>query len=705
MMSVSNLEKQSSNQVPKIYLAHGSETEGGPLPPCQIACPVETNVRGYLGSIAQGRYDEAFELIRQNNPIPGSIAMICNHPCEEVCRRGRVDDPLAIRHLKRFAVEQAAEYRSRMRRPVRKTKREKIAVIGSGPSGLTAANDLAEYGYKVTIFERDSELGGMLASAIPTYRLPREVLREDVRDILAKGIEARTNVEIGRELVLEKLLDDYDAVLLAVGNSQSRSLDLPGIQGEGVFLALPFLKAVAEDRSPALGQKVVVVGGGNVAIDVARTARRMGPQVDMVCLENREEMPAWSWEIEEAEDEGIKISHRWAPHAIRRGDGRLEGLEAVKVESVFDSSGRFNPQLLEEDTAFFSADSVMIAIGQKSDLSFLDGGVEVDEQGKLVWNPETQMTSVPGVFASGEVAHGPGSAIEAVASGHRAAKGIHLYLKGEDVASGLVEKQKEEVQELPEEVSEKIDKQPREAIGLRAPEQRCSDFQMIEIGYDETAALTEARRCLNCGAGAVVDPQRCSACLTCQRICPYDAPVVSNRAVMLTERCQGCGLCAGECPAGSIRMRGYDESEVRDDMPDIIGDVDPDREEPVLVAFQCSYYADPRPIAHPENIHQVPVPCVSRLDVLDFLSAFDCGADGAYVVSCREEDCRYDGVNMRIRNRVEQARQILESTGIGADRLGFYEAGPEPEPVWQDAAEDMTRKIKALGLRKQAKIH
>ncbi|MFQ6040415.1 MAG: FAD-dependent oxidoreductase [Candidatus Poribacteria bacterium] len=682
------------------YYAYGSDIkEGRAYPPCRAACPVNTDVQGYVSLIAQGRYAEAFEVIHAPNPIASVCSHICHHPCEQECRRGDVDEPLAIRHLKRFALEQAAEYRQSKRKPVPKTKEEKIAIIGSGPSGLTAANDLADLGYRVTILERNSDLGGMLASAIPPYRLPREVLKEDIDDILAKGVETKTDCEIGKDLTLNDLIAEYDAVLIAVGLSLSRSLNIPGVETPGVLLALPFLNDVAYGRKPELGNKVLVIGGGNVAIDVARSARRLGREnIEMVCLESAEEMPAWEWEIQEAKEEGIKITNRWGPKAVLRSNGRVEGLETVKVKSVFDETGRFSPTFYEDQTSFIEADTIIITIGQMSNLSFLENTpVEVDERGRLIWDRDTHMTSVEGIFASGEVITGPGSAIDAVANGHRAAKAIHLYLQGEDIKAALVSEEKEKITALPEDVLEKIVKQSREKIELIPAETRCLGFTEFEIGYDEYAALREARRCRSCGAGAIVTAGQCAACLTCLRICPYDAPVVTNKALMLPEKCQACGLCAPECPGQAISMIGYDVNELRDNMSEIIGAVDPQRETPILAAFQCNYHAGANGTRPPENIRQVRVHCVSRMDILDLLKVFECGADGAYVILCHEEDCKYQDISPRVKKRIEYAKQLISEIGLEGERLGYFEAGANPEEVWRQAAEEMTEKVKALG--------
>ncbi|MEE9524439.1 MAG: FAD-dependent oxidoreductase, partial [Thermodesulfovibrionales bacterium] len=479
---------QKTEELKEPYKPYGADIkETRPYSPCRAACPAHTDVQAYVGLIAQGRYNEAFEVITSVNPIASVCSMICHHPCEQACRRCGVDEPLSVRHLKRFAIEQSAEYRRNKRKLIKKTKGKSIGIIGSGPSGISAANDLAMFGYDVTIYERHPVPGGMLASAIPPYRLPREMLKEDIDDVIAKGIEVKTNYEIGKDGTLEDLMKSHDSVLIAIGLSQSRSLNIPGLEGPGILLAIPFLEDVSFDRKPELGSKVLVIGGGNVAMDVARTALRLGVKdVSMVCLESAEEMPAWKWEVDEALEEGIAIDHRWGPSEVKRDGDNIKGLEVVKVTSVFDENGRFNPSFNNDEIKLIKADTIIITIGQMSNMSFLkDGPVKLDERGLIEWNRDTHMSSAEGVFVSGEVVTGPGSAIAAVASGHRAALAIHMFLQGESIEGNLPEQEREKIEQLPADVVEKIAQEPRMTIKHIAPEVRCDTFTHFEIGYDE----------------------------------------------------------------------------------------------------------------------------------------------------------------------------------------------------------------------------
>ncbi|MCL5421980.1 MAG: FAD-dependent oxidoreductase, partial [Nitrospirae bacterium] len=685
------------------YRPYGADIkETRPYSPCRAACPAHTDVQAYVGLIAQGRYNEAFDVITSVNPLASVCSIICHHPCEQACRRCAVDEPLAVRHLKRFAIEQSTAYRHNKRKLVRKTKNKSIAIIGSGPSGLTAAKDLAELAYSVTIYERHHVLGGMLASAIPPYRLPRETLQEDIADVLAKGVEVKTSCEIGRDVKLAEIIKKHDAVLIAIGLSQSRSLNIPGVEGPGVLLAIPFLEDVAFNRKPTLGNKVLVIGGGNVAMDVARTARRLGVKdVSMVCLESAEEMPAWKWEVDEAIEEGITLSHRWGPKAVKRQDGKVQGLEVVKVKSVFDANGRFNPSFDNDLTSLIEADTIIITIGQMSNLSFLkDSPVKIDERGRVEWNPATQMSSAKGVFVAGEVVTGPGSAIAAVANGHRSALAIHLYLQGEAIEGKLPAQEKEKIAQFPADVAEKIAREPRMKIRHLAPEVRCNTMTHFEIGYDEEEALKEAGRCRGCGGGAVVDTKKCMACLTCMRICPYGAPVVTSVSEIRPEYCQACGLCAPECPGQAISMVSYDVRDIRDTMPSVVGFVDPKRQEPVIVTFMCTHHVGVLGFDVPENVRKVPVHCTSRIDIIDLLKAFECGADGAAVVRCSDGSCKYKGIGNRVAARIERAKQLIGMLGIEAGRIELLSATPaNGGNPYAAVCADFSGRIKQMGLR------
>lgn len=662
-------------------------------PPCRDACPVNTDVQSYVGYISEGKYDEALDVIRTVNPIASACSLICHHPCEQACRRCDVDEPVSIRHLKRFALERATEHRRAKRKKVPKTRGKSIGIIGGGPSGLTAANDLADLGYSVTIYDKNPDLGGMLSGAIPTYRLSREALKEDIDDVLSKGVEAVTDCDIGKDVTMKELSDKHDSLLIAVGLSDSRSLPIPGVEGPGVHLAIPFLFDAIYDKKIKLGKSVLVIGGGNVAMDVARTALRLGvPKVEAVCLESEDEIPAWPWEVEEADDEGININYSWGPKAVARDGKKVKGLEVVKVLSVFDESGRFNPSFDEKQKKLIEADTIIITIGQMSNYAFLTGSdVKRDERGLIEWDRATQMSSAPGVFVTGEVVTGPGSAIGAASSGHRAAKAIHLHLEGQDVKSGLEDAGMPTIEKLPSDVAMKVKKVEREHVDMLDPKTRCREFVQIEIGYDEMSALKEARRCRSCGGGAVVDQNKCMACLTCLRVCPYGAPVVTNASYISPDRCQACGLCAPECPARAIRMFSYDTDSVRSAMPATVGKVGKGRKEPVVVALLCSKYALDRSAKLPKNIKPVPVHCASRVDTLDMLKALECGADGVAVVMCDKNGCKHPGTSTRVSQRIAHVRQIAQALGMSEESLATVKVAEGSD--WSSALNEAAKRI------------
>lgn len=693
-------EKEAVLEKKSFYEKSLEIKEKRPYPPCRAACPVHTDIQAYISFIAKGKYNEAFDIITAPNPIATACSMICHHPCEQACRRCAVDEPVAVRHLKRFAIEQALDYRKSKRRPVEKTKNKSIGIIGSGPSGLTAANDLATAGYNVTIYERHPVLGGMLASAIPPYRLPREMLKEDIEDIISKGIDVKTNCEIGKDITLNDIIAKHDAVLISIGLSESRSLKIPGIEGSGVLLAIPFLEDIAFGKKPALGNKVLVIGGGNVAVDVARSARRLGVKdVSMVCLESAEEMPAWKWEVDECIEEDIKIFNRFGPKAVRRTNGKVEGLEVVKVKSVFDEMGRFAPTFYDDQTSFIEADTIIVTIGQMSNFSLLkDSPIRLDERGRIVWDPDTQMTNVNGIFVSGEVITGPGSAIAAVANGHRAALAIHLYLQGKTIKGNLPEQEKEKIAPLPTCVIEKLDSVSRKEIKHLAPEVRCNTFSHFELSYDEEEALKEAGRCRGCGGGAIVNINHCMGCLTCQRICPYGAPVVSSYSEIRLEYCQACGLCAPECPGRAISMLSYDINELRNTIEELKNILAPKRQEPIILAFVCTHHLGVLGLDLPANMYKVPIHCISRIDILDILKAFECNFDGVALLRCEDGACKYRGIKQRVSARLEKINKLIEALGIAKSRLKMISISSSNGNNYLNECADFLSQIEKLGL-------
>ncbi|HOX07258.1 MAG TPA: FAD-dependent oxidoreductase [Planctomycetota bacterium] len=646
--------------------------------PCRSACPVHADVRAYLDLIGRGKFREALDVIREVLPFPGACGRICHHPCEQDCRRNDVDQPAAIRDLKRFVTERDYPEGQKFRKPVQ--DRAPVAVVGAGPSGLTAALDLAKLGYRPTVFDRSAAGGGLLYSAVPAYRLPRKVLQADVDAILAQGVELKLGVEVGGALTIDALRSQgFKAVVIAVGLSRSRGLPIPGADAQGVELALPFLASADSSGPRFAGKSVVVVGGGNVAVDVARTAIRLGAvRVQMACLENEKEQPAWAWERHEAAEEEVATLHRLGPKRIVVRDGRVAGIEFKAVTAVFDEQGRFSPKYDESKLTTLDCDVVIFAIGQESDLSLARGtDVKVDERGRLVFDRNTARTSAQDVFACGEVVTGPGSAVEAVASGHRAARAVHQFLTGAPI--NLAESLPPKVEKIAPATVNRLLKATRAAMPTVGAAERRRNFAEFELGLDEAAAMQEARRCMSCASGPFVLTDKCAACLTCRRVCPFEIPEVKEIADISSALCQGCGICASECPANAIVMASYGPDAVQKEVGAALAVLRPDRLR--IVVFSCGHHAPAtrwggseaaRPAAVAKEIY---LPSMSRLSAADILAAFEAGADGVAILECTSGACRYPTVDQRLRRRVDLARQLLVEAGIDGARLSLAVGG------------------------------
>ncbi|AEB08701.1 FAD-dependent oxidoreductase [Desulfobacca acetoxidans] len=489
--------------------------------PCVRACPANLSVQGYVQLIKAGKYPEALALIMERLPLPGSIGRICPHPCENDCRRREIEAPVAICNLKRFVADQVDW--SVLPVPERARRDEAVAIVGAGPSGLSCAYHLALKGYRVVVLEAASEAGGWLRYGIPEYRLPRGILRREVDYLKRLGIEFRFQTPIGPGLTVNDLLirDGFRAVFLGVGCQDSIRLPVPGADAEGVLWGVEYLKeAASTGANPVKGKSTVVVGGGNVAMDVARTARRRGAsQVTLICLESRDEMPASPWEVEEAEREGVEIVPRWGVKQISVKGGMVTGLVIKAVDRVFDEQGRFAPTYFEGRTTTRKADVVIMAIGQKANLQFLtpEDGIELTPRGLIKSDPETLATSRKGVFAGGDVVSGPYIAIAAVAAGREAAISVDRYLNDQD----LKEDREKLLRPIPKleghwsEIPPDAEKQPRAVMSHLPVTEWIKSFQEINLGYGEAAALTEAARCLNCGV--------CSECMQCLASCQAKA--------------------------------------------------------------------------------------------------------------------------------------------------------------------------------------
>jgi NADPH-dependent glutamate synthase beta subunit-like oxidoreductase len=532
--------------------------------PCMMACPAHTNAGRYVTLIAEGRFEEAYRFARDPNPLASICGRVCAHPCETACRRGEIDKPISIRALKRFLTER---HGPESRRPVAPTTKPsaklpyKVAIVGGGPVGLSAAHDLALMGYAVTIFEASPVAGGMLYLGIPEYRLPRSVVEAQVREILETGdITLKLNSAAGRDFTINELRHQgFDAVLIAVGAHKSRDLTIPGVDLDGVHRGVEFLLNVNLGYKFTIGKKVLVIGGGNVAMDVARSAARevlrqheapgdiapsdenvaavaahemvdislsalrMGArEVGLVCLEKREEMPAALEEIEEAETEGILMHPGFGPKRVVGRDGRVVGLECLKTKYVFDANRRFNPAFYENSETIFDCDTVILAIGQAPNLEFIEpeDGVQISPRGLVQVNRDTLMTSAPGVFAGGDCAFGPRLIIDSVGDGKRAAVGIDEYLRGNKHPEPQIQV---EVLKRWQMAADYMNKQ-RQSIPM-LPLDRRTGMTEVELPYNEREAMAEAQRCLKCYIntileGSETDGTDCILCGGCVDVCP-----------------------------------------------------------------------------------------------------------------------------------------------------------------------------------------
>ncbi len=615
------------------------ETYHQGLVACQVACPVHTDARGYVRAIAAGRFDEAYLIARGPNPFASICGRICGAPCEAACRRGRVprvdadghfigtDKPIAIRALKRFACElhgaeaqptaaiveslrrhvprvgadaeeMAALLRAQTSGHFKPADGQRVAIIGAGPAGLAAAHDLALLGLRPTVFEAEPVAAGMLVIGVPSYRLPREVIRREVAVIEALGVEIRLGVRVGRDVSFADLRRDHAAVLIAVGAKQARLLGIPGERGPRVYGGVDFLRAVALGESLDLGENVLVIGGGNVAYDVARSVVRQAAydaartaarlpgkhHVVLASLEDLEEMPADTIEIREGDEEGVERRNGWGPVEIQRdGGGNVTGAVLRRCLRVYDEQHRFQPVFDDEARELIACDTVLIAAGQMPDLGFLSDGGDDVEQFRPGWprvDANTLATSASGVFVAGDLAHGTRLLIDAVASGKKAARSIYESISGRTLQAEVLTAHLPLPMYRREIGYERLHRVESETASVSA---RLTDPDTsVEVVYDEAAARREASRCLDCGVTPVFDGSRCVLCGGCADVCPtsclklvpladleggadLDAVIdanlgdggdrYANSAILKDEdRCIRCALCAIRCPSDAIIM-------------------------------------------------------------------------------------------------------------------------------------------------------
>ena len=621
--------------------------------PCQAACPVKTDAGRYVQLIAQGEYKEAYLVARSPNPLASICGRVCAAPCEDACRRGRIDAPVSIRALKRFVTEKygvesmepstqdalfegstEAGNKIRWHLPILETSKriqkreEKVAVIGAGPAGVSCAHDLALMGYQVTIFEASAIPGGMMHHGIPEFRLPRQIIEKEIAKVKGLGVEVKFNTPLSADFGLSELrAEGFKAVFISVGVQKGRDLNIEGIELDGVVKAVDYLLNINNGYRVDLGQKVLVIGGGFVAFDAARMALRRGmddaaevegsemaggeiksamdaarsairsgsTDVRMISLEALSELPVvrtsqGQEEFHEAHKEGVTFHPSRSARRFIGENGRLTKVELRGVSRVFDENGRFNPEFDDSVTETLEADSVVLAIGQQADLSFLkpEDNVDLTPAGVIKVDPKTLATSAPGLFAGGDVAFGPRNLIEAVANGKQAALSVDDYLRG----PGSTTHFKLRVEKIPTysyRMAEDYEKCEREAPPTVSLDRR-TGISEVESGYDEEEARLQAERCLACHIQTIYDPQKCVLCNRCVDVCPESClKLVSLDMLELPEgtkemaiaaggftdeatlsamlkdddKCIRCGLCAIRCPTDAMTMEVfyYEETE------------------------------------------------------------------------------------------------------------------------------------------------
>lgn len=654
-------------------------------PPCQMACPIATEAREYIQRIAERKFESALAAIKKQNPLPGVCGRICTHPCENACKRGKIEQPVAIAALKRFAAD--GPWGAQVKTPLQEKRTgHKVAVVGSGPAGIAAAHDLALLGHHVTIFEALPALGGMLRVGVPAYRLPKNVLDEEIKETLDLGVEARTGVRVGEDIGLADLVHDgYEAVFLAIGAHTDRKLGVPGEETfDGVVSAVSLLRATNQGKKPEVGRRAAVVGGGNTAIDSARSLLRLGCEsAHLLYRRSQDEMPASREEVRAAMDEGVDIAYLTSPVEITGTKGRVSGLKCVKnTLGEPDASGRRTPEAIPGSDFVLDVDMVVAAIGQAPDSFHLSNEPGFSDRGGriCVQDPDSLATAHPGIFAGGDGVTGPATAVKAIAAGKQAAISIDCYLNGQTSTEKASTCEHKPV-ELGLSIVDRTKKFPRAEKKCLAKKERLTGFDEVESVFSEDAAVREALRCLHCYLGAKVDQEKCIACLTCVRVCPLGIPTFGKMGEIAIDpvSCQACGMCVVECPVRAIDIGFHPRDRISSELKALVGISAVSM--PKIVGFFDLYGNFTR--SDMENLKQafpnilpVMVFGLRRIDVADILTAFACGADGVLLAECPQAMDPFPESSKMVRARLAHARALLAALGLNE---GHLDIGPMPE--------------------------
>ncbi|MBW2622394.1 MAG: FAD-dependent oxidoreductase [Deltaproteobacteria bacterium] len=549
--------------------------------PCQAACPAGLQIPGYVALIAKGKNKEALDLIRRHMPLPSVCGRVCLHPCETACRRKEVEEPISIMALKGFVTDNVpVELPARLPQ----TQPDKVAIVGSGPAGLAAAYDLVRAGYGTTVFESLPMAGGMLAVGVPEHRLPREALKRDIDYIEALGVEIKTNSQVDLGQGFDDLFNQgYGAIVLALGAHKGQKPNIPGADLQGTVAGTSFMKDVNIGNGADVGQKVLVVGGGNVALDCARSALRLGAaEVQVACLESEEAMTAEASEIDQAREEGIILNTSFSLTRLLEGSGKVAGAEGVGISGLqFDQDGQPQFETVNGSERTLDADMVIFAIGHTPDLTGLasDGGIATSQRGTIVVDPETMMTGRRGIFSAGDCFTGATSIIEAIADGQKAAFYIDRYLQGDVLR--VIPKPVVLEADIQVEIPAGIENLPRQAVATLPVSERLSNFKEVSLGFEAEAAIKEAERCLNC-AGHL-----------CKDVCPYSAPQFADEEKAKMQKCDLCvdrwsedkkPICVEACPMRALDAGPLDELRAKyGDNRDAVGFVYSEITEPAIV--------------------------------------------------------------------------------------------------------------------------